>query len=416
MADAFGTEYQDPFSAISKGLAQGMQIRNEKTKMAMEQAKAAFEKVKNERDTFLSQAGNKDFPKAVRMTFFNNAAALDKQINPQGAFPAIDQFDDQVADVLDAFGVIDKDKAMTPAQKMDMKRKLISQQNQKSGDLKQTEFLQSMAFGAGTPQTVGSGPQQMQGRLNPEGQMVPITAPSAANPAETPKPVTTFNKDLDDRLVGSRKELFEDQTLKDNKFILGELGKLDTLLKENPSGAAGVLSQLFVRQFEKQRISDEDFANLNPSQSAKQRILDWAAKVSAGKKSTLTTEDMRLVSRIVGDRARRSTEEKISDWAAQNAGRFEGTGYDENKLAGFYSAGLGKELSQLRKYGSAEEVDKAVKNKELTKSEGKFIKKDRNLTKGQKPQLTTQDKAAINWAKSNPKDPRSKEILSLHGL
>lgn len=379
-------EGQDKYTTANqlfqKGLGTGLELATERQKTLLAEATAKRKKVEEERDLWLKNAGNKDFPKNIRMQFFNQAASADKELNPQGHFPGIDSFDDQVGDILDSFGVIDNDKGLDAAKKLSMKRQLITAQNRQQGDLKQTEFLQSMAFGAGSVQTTGQGISQTQTRLTPEGVAVPIqTNPIAASPAgaSAPAPLKVTNKDLQDRLVGLREKFYGQENVKDNQFILGKLGQIQKLAKENPAGAAGALKQGFVRLFEKQRISDEDFVNLNPSQSGQAKLMDWVAKTRAGKASELTGENIRLVARVIGDKVREDVNSTIGSQVGADMLLLEGSGIDEDYLGRFYKGSMAKDLAELDKYNSVGAVDAAVKSKELGKQEGAYIKKDRNL-------------------------------------
>ncbi len=130
-------KYTDAMNLFQSGLS-------EATKMQVSAAKAKYDNLQQERNTYLTYSGNKDFPKSIRMQFFNQAAALDKQLSPKGSFPAIDQWDDMVGDVLDGFGVIDGDKTLKPEDKLKLKRNLIAAQSRKENDLDQTKFLENV--------------------------------------------------------------------------------------------------------------------------------------------------------------------------------------------------------------------------------------------------------------------------------
>ena len=104
-------------AAQSLGLInQGLNAFSEGTKLKLKAAQKQKEHLQQERNTFLTQAGNKAFPKRIRMQFYNNAAGISKSLG-DSTFPAIAEFDDQVGDVLDAFGVIDSDDSLTPPRK-----------------------------------------------------------------------------------------------------------------------------------------------------------------------------------------------------------------------------------------------------------------------------------------------------------
>ncbi len=376
-------KYDAARGLFQQGLGVANELEQQKKALLMKQAKEQYEKMKHDRDLFLQQAGVKEFPKSVRQQFFNNAAALDKTLNNgQSSFPAIDTFDDGVADVLDSFGVIDRNKDLDAQTKMQMKRDLITQQNRAQGDMKHTEFLQSMAFGSGPVQTSGQGLNQVQTRITPDAQQIPLQAPAGAQPAAAPKPAapaTVTNKDLQDRLIGLRDKFYSQDAVKDNMFVLGKLSQVQKLAKENPAGAAGALNQTFIRLFEKQRVSDEDFKNLNPSQSGQAKLMDWFNKVKAGKLSNLSADNIRLVSRVLGDKVRQDVNDSIAAQVGADLPLIEGSGLDEQYLQRFYTGSMKKDLDDLNKYMDTGDVDTDVKKGTLTKQEGKYIKKDRNL-------------------------------------
>jgi hypothetical protein len=107
------------------------------------QGQKMWEAMQQDREQFFKHAGNKDFPKNIRVNFYNNAVALDKQLGSQSNYPAIDAWDEKVGDVLDAFGVIDAMEDLDPKQKLRMKNQLIAQQ-QKIGNTDQGKFLQDV--------------------------------------------------------------------------------------------------------------------------------------------------------------------------------------------------------------------------------------------------------------------------------
>lgn len=108
-----------------------------------------FEQLQQDRNTYLGLAGNSNFPKTVRKQFFNIAAAADSKVNPDPKmrFPAIEDFDDGVADALDSIGVLQGmlKKGDLPQDQFDkLARQIIINQARQGGDLKETAFLQSL--------------------------------------------------------------------------------------------------------------------------------------------------------------------------------------------------------------------------------------------------------------------------------
>ncbi len=139
------------FSILNSGLgtmaaeqqaAMAAKIAANKDKIA--QGQKMWEQLQQDREQFFKHAGNKDFPKGIRVNFYNNGVALDKQLGGGNNYPAIDAWDEKVGDVLDAFGVIDAMEDLDPKQKLRMKNQLIAQQQKVGGNLEQSKFLQDV--------------------------------------------------------------------------------------------------------------------------------------------------------------------------------------------------------------------------------------------------------------------------------
>lgn len=363
--------YQDPLSSVAKGLQNGMQIKSERARAAMAAGQAKFEAIKGERNKYLDLASNPDFDPDVRKSFYLMAVKANNTISPQNPLPAIDNFDQPVAAVLNARNTMlkMKEKGLVNDDQIDTyMRQLIAEQARKS-KVPEIEYMQSLQYGAGAIQTVGTGLEQTQARVNPEGVMIPVKQPESSGTGT--KPVKVPNKELTGQLEGLRSKVLGDENVKESRFQIAKIKTVNEMAKENPDGAAGVLSQITARLFEKQRLSDEDVKNLNVSQSVKAQVLDFFNKAKSGQKSKLSTENIRLITRIVSEAAEKSQDEIIGSYADSEELLLQGSGVDRKQLTKFLKAGA----SEYKQYQKPEEVKAALSSGEITKDEAIYLLK-----------------------------------------
>lgn len=293
MADKY-TQAQGLFQ---QGLGAAADYENQQKEALMKQAKQQYDRMLHDRDAFMGQAGNKDLPKAIRMQFYNNAAAIEKKINPNSAFPAIENWDDGVADVLDAFGAIDKDPKMDPAMKKRLKQQVITDQYRLQNDLKQTEFLQSMAFGAGTPiETKNPSGQPVLSRITPESAAVPLQAPEGQAAQKPPEPLSS---DAAGRAASAQSSIKDVQQIRELLFEGGKLDRAALLTgKMNIPGTKGRQANKLMRRAIETKLRQDTGANAPPAE-LEEKMQSWG--IQLGDNDKFAAEKLDRLEDIMGN-------------------------------------------------------------------------------------------------------------------
>ncbi len=138
MAEDFGmSSIQGAFGTLAAADVQ-------KKKQALMDGQKKWEQLTKDRDFYLTQAGNKGLPSRIRKMYLNSGVKIDKTLNPNSPLMPVDDFDDVVADALNAWGVIDADDRIAPKDKLKRKYEIVSNIHRETGDMEQTKFFTEM--------------------------------------------------------------------------------------------------------------------------------------------------------------------------------------------------------------------------------------------------------------------------------